>query len=131
MVNKNTISLNTMVKVPMIRMEVYSPHDKGNSNYHQQHRARKIDITVIDKNHNGQEIVNYINQLLSMIPELQPIYFIIKTLSYQFKLYDPKNGGIRSYGIFVMLALFLQHHMPDRSIAQRLLDFLYYFSYLY
>ncbi len=93
-------------------------------------RARKIDITVIDKSHNGLETVQYINQYLKLIPEMQAIYIIIKSLTYQYKLYDPKNGGIRSYAIFLMLLSFLQTHM-ETSTAQRLLQFLYYFGYIY
>lgn len=61
---------------------------------------------------------------------MQAIYAIIKSLTYQYKLYDPKNGGIRSYAIFLMLLSFLQAHV-EKSTAMRLLEFLYYFGYIY
>ncbi len=66
MVNKNSINLNLAAKVPMIRMEVYANNSFSNSGNGKW--ARKVDITVADKSHNGRDTVEYIRQYISAIP---------------------------------------------------------------
>ena len=95
------ITILKNIKVPMIRVEVLDKQRKGNS--------RKIDITILDINHNGKQHVMYVEQLLRMYNnQLRPLFFVIKKLSHCYKLNDPKNNGIRTYAIILMLALFLQ-----------------------
>jgi DNA polymerase sigma len=82
----------------MIRLEI--PIERSSKN-------RKVDITVLDRNHNGKLIANFVRSQLSVYPDLKPLFYVIKTLSCHFKLTDPKNGGIRTYAIIVMLLSFI------------------------
>lgn len=88
------ILINKKVRVPMIRAEI--PIENSN-------KTRKIDMTIIDRNHNGRSIAHFVKEQLRIYPQLRPMFFTIKTLSYHFKLNDPKNGGIRTYAIIIML----------------------------
>lgn len=67
-----------------------------------------MDITILDMNHNGKQHLMYANQLRMMHPELRPLFYIVKKMTYFYKLNDTKNNGIRSYAIILMLALFFQ-----------------------
>ena len=90
-------------------------------------------------NHNGKQHVMYIEQLLSIYSELRPLFFVIKKLSHAYKLNDPKNNGIRTYAIVLMLFLFLQENKmqeemqenPNEKLGDLLLRFLYKFGYNY
>jgi DNA polymerase sigma len=46
---------------------------------------------------------------MKLSPQLKPLFFVIKALTYFFKLNDPKNGGIRTYAIVIMILSFLQN----------------------
>jgi DNA polymerase sigma len=87
----------------MLRFDIELPNPHGSNS-----KMRKIDITVIDRNHNGLAIAHYISENLKVFPQLKPLFFTIKSLTYHFKLNDPKNGGIRTYGIIIMILSFLQ-----------------------
>ena len=92
---------NKKIRVPLLRLDIEFPY-KGS-------KPRKIDITVIDRSHNGPAIVHYINENLKLSPQLKPLFFVIKSLTYNFKLNDPKIGGIRTYAIIIMILSFLQN----------------------
>ena len=109
------------IKVPMIRVEI---GDKTRKSV-----CRKIDISIQDINHNGKQHVMYIKQLMSMYSSLRPLFYVIKRLTHLHKLNDPKNSGIRTYAIILMLALFLQQNGNIHSLGELLLRFLYRFGY--
>ena len=71
----------------------------------------------------------YIKQLMNMYSALQPLFYVIKKLTHLHKLNDPKNNGIRTYAIILMLALFLQENGNIHSLGELLLRFLYNFGY--
>lgn len=106
--------------MPLIRLEIVS--DSG--------KIRKIDITILDRNHNGRAITIFILDQLKNYPKIHPIFFVIKNLSCGYKLNDPKNGGIRTYAIVIMLISCLSK-WKDSSLGKLLLDFLYYFGFYY
>ena len=94
--------------------------------------TRKIDITILDINHNGKQHVMYVDQLLRMYSnKLRHLFFVIKKLTHCYKLNDPKNNGIRTYAIILMLALFLQENNSNDNLGDLLLRFLYKFGYNY
>ena len=87
-------TINKKIRVPMIRAEISIESSQ---------KTRKIDITIMDRNHNGRAITHYINEQLTAYPLLKPMFYIIKSLSHEYKLNDPKKGGIRTYAIIIML----------------------------
>lgn len=107
----------------MIRVEVSDGPDKRKN-------PRKFDITVMGVNHNGKHHAMYTGELMNRFPALQPLFYIIKKISYYYKLNDPKNLGVRSYALVLMLALFLQDY-PSGNLGELLLGFFYKFGYNY
>ena len=92
---------NKKIRVHTLRLDMdFFPYNRS--------KYRKVDITVIDRNHNGLNIAHYITENLKLFPQLKPLFFVIKSLTYHFKLNDPKTGGIRTYGIIIMILSFLQ-----------------------
>ena len=65
---------------------------------------------------------------MSRFPALQPLFYTVKKLTYYYKLNDPKNFGVRSYALVLMLALFLQDY-PSGNLGELLLGFFYKFGY--
>ena len=121
--NYNRASILKSIKVPMIRIEVQEGEKKKN--------PRKFDITVMGMNHNGKHHVMYITNLMSRFPVLQPLFYVVKKLSYYYKLNDPKNFGVRSYALVLMLALFLSDYPNAANLGELLLSFFYKFGYSY
>lgn len=85
----------------MLRLDIELPHVSS--------KTRKIDISVFDRNHNGMAIAHYISENMKIFTQLKPLFFTLKSLTYHFKLYDPKNGGIRTYALVIMIISFLQN----------------------
>jgi DNA polymerase sigma len=112
----------------MLRYDIEFPNIAGPN------KVKKIDITVIDRNHNGLAIVHYISENLNIYPQLKPLFFIIKSLTCHYKLYDPKNGGIRTYAIIIMILSYLQSlgaSFNNYTLGQHLLRFLFFFAFEY
>lgn len=93
----------------MIRVEVSDGQEKKKN-------PRKFDITIIGANHNGKHHVNFITNLMGRFPVLQPLFYVVKKLTYYYKLNDPKNFGVRSYALVLMLALFLNEY-PSANLG--------------
>lgn len=70
-----------------------------------------------------------------MFPQLKPLFFTIKSLTYHFKLNDPKNGGIRTYAMVIMIMSFLQNERMKGidilkiSLGELLLKFFHFFGF--
>lgn len=95
-------------------------------------KMRKIDITVFNSQHNGQKSINMIKNFMDDCPNLRPLFYIIKSLTNHYRLNDPKNRGIRSYAVIVMLYNFLYPRIHlDIKLGQLLLDFLNFFGFVY
>lgn len=113
----------------MLRLDIEFPHTHG--------KIRKVDITVFDRNHNGMAISHYIIENIKMFPQLKPLFFTIKSLTYHFKLNDPKNGGIRTYALIIMIISFLQNErikgcdILKISLGELLLKFFHFFGFEY
>lgn len=88
---------------------------------------------MLDSSHNGIQIVNYIQSHIKNIPQIVDLFFIIKSLTFNYKLHDPKNGGIRTYAIIIMILSFFQRVDTTKiyNLGQLLMRFLYFFGYEY
>lgn len=94
--------------------------DKDTGPWQRKKNTRKFDITIMDSNHNGKQHVFYIDQLMHCFPNLQPLFYVIKKLSYSFKMNDPKANGIRSYALILMIAGFLGEYQVGSKINSSL-----------
>lgn len=67
-------------KIPVIKLE-------ANKKY----KLKKIDITIIDGNHNGIKCVGLILQYLNKYPMIKPIFIVLKQLFFLVDLNDPSQ----------------------------------------
>jgi hypothetical protein len=47
--------------------------------------------------------VKYISQALHYFPEIRTIFFFLKKILENFNLHDRKNGGLKTYALFLMI----------------------------
>ena len=59
-------------------------------------RLRVVHIVLSDRGQTGKAVVKYICEQLAIYSELRPMFFVLKSLSCQFRLQEQKSGGIRS-----------------------------------
>jgi DNA polymerase sigma len=67
-------------KIPVIKL-------KANEKY----KLKKIDITMIDENHNGIKCVDLILQYINRYPMIKPIFMVLKQLFFIVDLNDPSQ----------------------------------------
>lgn len=79
------------------------------------------------------QIVTYIHSHIKMWPQLINLFYVIKSLTFHYKLHDPKNRGIRTYAIVIMILSFFQRVDITQiyNLGQLLMRFLYFFGYEY
>ena len=61
---------------------------------------------------------------------MQPIFYVIKYLTYHYKLSEPKNGGLKTYALVIMLLSCIAK-WNEKDPGKLLVDFLYYFGFYY
>ena len=108
------------VKIPLIRIQI------GEESIFR--KSRKIDISILTPNNNGRQHAEYVKQFICMFPQIKPLFYVIKKLTYSYRLNDPLKFGIRSFAIFLMLIIFMQEPHQD-NLGGLLLKFLYKFGY--
>lgn len=66
--------------------------------------SRVVHVTLLDRgNNSGRAISCFILEQKERYPILQPIFYVIKYLTYHYKLSEPKNGGLKTYALVIML----------------------------
>lgn len=94
------------------------------------YRARVVHISVADRNQASRSMVNFIKEQMSLYRLLSPMFFVLKTLCYYFRLSDPKSGGLRTYALVIMLLSFIVKWNTS-DLGKLLVDFLFYFGFYY
>lgn len=93
----------------------------------------RIDITQQDPRHTGVKCSQIVKQKIEAIPRLREVNLVVKHLFQLCDFTEPFKGGVSSYGTFLMVLYFFQHHMPpceDRySLAEPLLHFLNFYAW--
>jgi len=93
----------------------------------------RIDITQQDPRHTGVKCSQIVKRKIEAIPRLREVNLVVKHLFQLCDFTEPFKGGISSYGTFLMVLYFFQHHMPpceDRySLAEPLLHFLNFYAW--
>lgn len=116
--SRNHNMFNRNGRISMIRLEI------GDS------RPRNLHITVADRNQTGKAAVKYISEQLSIYSELRPMFLVLKSLTCHFRLNDQKNGGIRTYTLFIMLLSCILK-WNSCNLGKLLIDYLFYFGFYY
>ena len=93
----------------------------------------RIDITQQDPRHTGVKCSQVVKRKIEEIPRLREVNLVVKHLFQLCDFTEPFKGGVSSYGIFLMVLYFFQHHLPpceDRySLAEPLLHFLNFYAW--
>lgn len=93
-------------------------------------KYRKFDIKVYNPSNNGRQHSQYVLNFMNMYPKIKPLFYIIKSLINCYKMYDPSKGGVRSFALFLMLAIYMQEQQNlDKNLTFYLLGFLYKYGY--
>lgn len=83
------------------------------------HRNSGVDIQIVAGNDltTQQEVVQkYIQQL----PQLRPIYYVVRTTLSMRGLVDVYSGGMGSYGTFVMVLAIMNRYIASKKTASEL-----------
>ncbi|KAK5151211.1 hypothetical protein LTS14_009381 [Recurvomyces mirabilis] len=90
-----------------------------------QHRATGIDIQIVSAPSTARQ-KGVTDRYLAEMPRLKDLYLVTRTMLGQRNLVDVFNGGIGSYGLFVMLAGALKRRQshPPTSAGEQLLQFM-------
>jgi DNA polymerase sigma len=92
---------------------------------------RVVHVTMLDRSNNsGRAISCFILEQKKRYPILQPIFYVIKYLTYHYKLSEPKNGGLKTYALVIMLLSCIAK-WNEADPGKLLVDFLYYFGFYY
>ena len=85
---------------------------------------------MADRNQTSKNAVNFILEQMRLYPELRPMFFVLKALSCHFKMNEPKNGGIRTYALVIMLLSCISK-WNSCDLGKWLIDFLFYFGFYF
>jgi DNA polymerase sigma len=58
------------------------------------------------------------------------MFFVIKSLCCNFRLSEPKSGGLRTYALIIMLLSCISK-WNSSDLGKLLIDFLFYFGFYY
>jgi DNA polymerase sigma len=67
-------------KIPVVKLE-------ANEEFH----FKKVDITMMDQNHNGLKCVEIILEYQRIFPVLRPIFLVLKEMLFLANLNDPSQ----------------------------------------
>ena len=97
-----------------------------------------IDITHRTDFHNGLKCVDLVKQHLLETWFIEPLILVLKQMLKVNQLNDPYKGGLSSYGLFLMIAAFVQmrkfnfNRQPQNiNLGNILLDFLHHYSEIF
>lgn len=94
-----------------------------------QHRASGIDIQIVNAPSTDPQ-GKVTQQYLEEIPNLRELYLLLRTVFGVRGLVDVFNGGIGSYGLFIMLVASLKRRnsQPPKTAAEQLVRFLNFYK---
>ena len=61
----------------------------------------------MDRGNISRTATCFINEQKGRYPILQPIFYVIKYLTYYHKFSEPKVGGLKTYALIIMLLSFI------------------------
>jgi DNA polymerase sigma len=91
---------------------------------------QNFDIAIFHRHHQNKQYVAYIGDGLIHYPVIRPLYFLIKNILQTFNLHDPLSGGLKTYGLFLMI-LHVVKINPNKCIAELLSDISLFYGFYY
>ncbi|KAK5137217.1 hypothetical protein LTR08_000722 [Meristemomyces frigidus] len=94
-----------------------------------QHRATGIDVQLVSAHSTAMQ-QSYTQKYLSELPHLRTLYILIHTMLSIRGLVPVFNGGIGSYGLFMMLVAALKRRSSDHpaTASEQLLHFINFYT---
>jgi DNA polymerase sigma len=80
-------------------------------------REMHVDVSFRSANHNGLGTKKLVENLLTKLPALTPLVLVLKQFLAERGLGSGYTGGLSSYGLFLLVACFLEHHLSRSATA--------------
>lgn len=81
----------------------------------------QVELSIAGTQHSGLPAVPLVKQLCAGIPGLREIVLFVKRMLYMHHLNRPREGGLSSYGLLLMVAAFLKER-PAHPLGEALVE---------
>jgi hypothetical protein len=82
----------------------------------------QVELSIAGTQHSGLPAVPFVKQLCGSIPGLREIVLFVKRMLYMHHLNRPREGGLSSYGLLLMVAAFLKERPAQNSLGEALVE---------
>jgi hypothetical protein len=116
-IDPRSMKLIDRTPVPVIKVSTKGPRS----------RALQLDITFDSPGNHGIDAVHMVSQIMAELPMLRPLVLVLKQFLSPRGLLTSYSGGLSSYGLFLMIARYLQEQPSSwgdcGSLLMGFLDF--------
>jgi len=117
-VDINTIKLIERTIVPVIK--VCTKDTRA--------RVLQLDISFDSQEHHGLEAIELVKNIMQELPMIQPLMLVLKQFLLDRGLLTAFTGGLSSYGLFLMIARYLQEQSSWGDCGSLLMGFLDFYG---
>jgi hypothetical protein len=82
----------------------------------------QVELSIAGTQHSGLPAVPLVKQLCAGIPGLREIVLFVKRMLYMHRLNRPREGGLSSYGLLLMVAAFLKERPARKGLGEALVE---------
>jgi DNA polymerase sigma len=82
----------------------------------------QVELSIAGTQHSGLPAVPLVRQLCVGIPGLREIVLFVKRMLYMHHLNRPREGGLSSYGLLLMVAAFLKERPAHNGLGEALVE---------
>ena len=93
------IKLYLAYKLPMIKL-ILSKENGG----------LEVELFLSNKKNIATQYVTFVHEIVIYYPEIQIIYYVVRKLLEAKSLHDHKNGGLKAYGLFLLIYTMRNHY---------------------
>jgi hypothetical protein len=91
-------------------------------------RSLQLDITFDSPGHHGIEAIQMVTQIMDELPVMRPLLLILKQFLSNRGLLTAYTGGLSAYGLFLMVARYLQEQESWGDCGSLLMGFLDFYG---
>ncbi|GAX24190.1 hypothetical protein FisN_4Lh279 [Fistulifera solaris] len=91
-------------------------------------RSLQLDITFDSPGHHGIEAIQMVTQIMDELPVIRPLLLILKQFLSNRGLLTAYTGGLSAYGLFLMVARYLQEQESWGDCGSLLMGFLDFYG---
>lgn len=91
-------------------------------------RSLQLDITFDSPGHHGIEAIQMVTQIMDELPVIRPLLLVLKQFLSNRGLLTAYTGGLSAYGLFLMVARYLQEQESWGDCGSLLMGFLDFYG---